>query len=84
MHETGFQIAFWLIFAVVIFGVVLTAIAALAHFAIFGAIAGLVAKRIGEAPSRRMSSAADSRCGHCRSQVAAGVAECPNCGAPMT
>jgi hypothetical protein len=83
MHDTGFQIVFWVIFGIVILGFAVTFVGAIAHFAMFGAVLGLIVKRIGSMSHRPAGSHADRQCEHCKSAVSAGRADCPNCGAPM-
>lgn len=84
MHDTGFQIVFWLIFGIVVLGFAITFVGAIVHFAIFGTVAGLIAKRIGAMHARQSRSRMNRECAHCRSVVVAGAVECPNCGAPQS
>ncbi|MGC1275263.1 MAG: hypothetical protein WBC44_16275 [Planctomycetaceae bacterium] len=82
MPDAAFQIVFWLIAGVVAVVVILTVLGMLVHFAFFGAVVGLVVKRIGAMHARQASSHAGRRCTHCASSIPATLADCPNCGAP--
>lgn len=82
MPDSGFEVVVWLIIAAAALVTVLTVLAMLFHFAVFGAIFGMVAKRIGEAHAEQGAASAGRRCGHCGSAVPAEAKDCPKCGAP--